>query len=79
MRNGNASITRLNSYFFIRLPLEILNAWNGFYYNQIIYYQPRMDTNEHEFLGSPLNTRKKLNASQTSAIVLKRLLAEGEF
>ncbi len=33
-----------------------------------------MNTN----LGSPLNTRKKQNASQTEAMILKNLWEEGE-
>ena len=33
-----------------------------------------MDTNAHEFFRGPLNTRKKRNASQTSAMVLKSFL-----
>ena len=32
-----------------------------------------MNTNKHEILCSPLKTRKKLNASQTSAMILKIL------
>ena len=35
-----------------------------------------MDTNAHECFHGPLNTRKKLNASQTSAIILKNLREE---
>ena len=37
-----------------------------------------MDTNAHEFLCGPLNTRKTQNASQTSAIILKISWEEGD-
>ncbi len=46
--------------------------------NNSAVLEPRMDTNGHEFYG-PLNTRKKQNASQTSAMVLKMFFSNSEF
>jgi len=39
----------------------------------VIGREPRIHTNEHEFFRGPQNTLNKLNASQTSALLLMTL------
>ena len=52
-------------------------TWSSQSRNQIIDYQPRMDTNGHDFLQSTEYT-EETEASQTSAIILKYLWEEGD-
>jgi len=56
--------------------ITIIYKWEDA--NNSAVLEPRMNTNRHEFYG-PLNTQKKQNASQTSAMVLKMFLVTVNF